>query len=87
MKPLADGLATPSTLVPPFGQIAIHYLRTNHEQMGLCVLHRCCMEQTARCVTPCNYMEPAEHTESVMQREFSTRNKLRADKKSLILLR
>ena len=75
------------TLMPPFGQIAIPYLRTNHEQMVRCVLHRCCMELMAPCVTPCNYTEPAEHTESVMQREFLARNKLRTYKKPLILLR
>ena len=44
------------------------------------------MEQIVRCVTPCKYTEQAEHTESVMQREFSGENKLRTGKKRLILL-
>ena len=55
--------------------------------MGRRVLHQCCTEQTAHCLSPCNYTEPAEHTDSVMQREFSATNKLRTDKKVLILLR
>ena len=44
------------------------------------------MEQIARCVTPCNYTESAEHTESIVQREFSGVNKLRTANKQLILL-
>ena len=48
--------------------------------MGRRVLHQCRMEQTVHCLSPCNYTEPAEHTESVMQREFSATNKLRTNK-------
>lgn len=45
-----------------------------------------CMERIVHCVTPCKHTEPAEHTERTMQHDFWTKNKLRTDKRWLILL-